>query len=131
MIFATSRCYSLVFVAIATISGASSSETIFSDSIYRIFHSCLNGLDFKFENLPMSSDLIRSFVICCNNDTADKRDYAERWGTADFGVDGRDIISMSAADIQSIFELDANMSAMIFSFISDQLTAHLPNTHTR
>ncbi len=83
----------------------------------------------------MNTDLIRSFIVCCRNHSNTNRKNtngvlsdAQHWEAVQFGADGRDIISMSALDIQSIFELDANLSTMIFWFISDQLTAHLPRT---
>ncbi len=118
-----------ILLACATVSVIA--EMTLPESIYRVFHGCMTGLDFKFETLPMNTDLIRSFIICCHNHTSVKSDHAQLWHTVDFGADGRDIISMSASDIQNIFELDSDLSAMLFWFISDQLTAHLPNTRAR
>ena len=98
-----------------------------SERFFLAFHACMLKTGGYIEDLAMNSTDVRSFVECCHESISvdQRRDFSME--DIVVGPDGRDVISMSAGELQSAFRIPLNISLLINKFISRQLTAQLPN----
>ena len=106
------------------------SEAIrFSNQDMKLFDSCLDhgGTILRIETLIMDPNKTNALVVCSCSLFHAKSNHSKLCDHVDTGPDGRDIISMSALEIQRAFGIDVDLSELLFEFISGHLTARLPN----
>ena len=88
------------------------------------FQLCLVTSGFRFENLDATPTQVCDFMKCCAQ-------YHEHNSSLPCSLDiysgpnGRDLISMTSADFENLFNTTLNLSSMIFGFLTWQLTAQL------
>ncbi len=117
-----------MFAEVCGISLMERDNMMLSDEAFHEIQSCMIGSGFRFEELPTNTHMIRSFIDCCITLLSPLARRQEKISyTSTDGADGRDMLSMSVADIQNIFSIDQSVSNIIFNFIARQLTAHLPS----
>ena len=100
-------------------------ENMQSEESFHAIQSCMKRGGVRFEDLPTKSQ-IGPFIDCCVSLLSPRHRAENIPFSCHDDADGRDIISMSAADMQHLFCIDLNISSVIVSFISWRLTAHLP-----
>ena len=101
-------------------------DRILSEHNFQAFHTCMLESGFRFEDVSSNPKHVQLFLVCCSEAVYPDKQLPNNSHVNDSGADGRDIISMSAVDMETIFHIDATLSRMIRSFITRQLTASPP-----
>ncbi len=99
--------------------------TDLSDPLFLVFHACMLRTGGYLEDLAMNSTDVRSFVWCCYESNSHGH-HSFSTEITEVGPDGRDLLSMSASEIQSAFGIPWTISLLIKKFIDRQLTSFLP-----
>jgi hypothetical protein len=106
-------------------------STDLSESVFLVFRACMLRTGWFLEDLAMNSSDVRFFVQCCHESSSSNGHHSVSTEKKEIGPDGRDLLSMSASEIQVAFEIHSTMSLLIRKFIDRQLTSFLPERRCR